>query len=511
MSIDLQKSSTFATLALLSFVVSIIPRTSEALEDPRQALVRHQAAPTSCEAIYYGIFADATTVLQHYQSPEGRIALLPESREQSHEAALEETKRRLFEIATLSPRQRERLVSSAGWDENLIRQLPLYLHGRYYPDWPEGLTIPEDPWTCVGNFESQCNSWSFKAPGWPEPTQPLFSILGHARSMEFAYRLIAFPRQERLSELFELSRSLFTREILRTNRTGLSRNIRREWAQRLARSSFVFDEIETAGSGAFMINRRGGEYNDLRYTHYPDRALLLGRDYTGYPIYRSFRNQGWFHAGSQRYWATSIDQLYVNWQFMRDPETTSDAAHVFTLGHEFSHILDTVPDRVASCLSSPESIGATPRIADDTSATTADEAFNFNSGSGTELISQVDALVNKGQFDEARVLLERNNPIQQVTESLADVLGTEVVVRFIEQTYSTPELRRQAAMGVLASLRPHYYDAEAAEIMNRAGSKQTNERRALRIVLANPKFRSLIGCSFSAPITYCLTEPSGSR
>ena len=109
------------------------------------------------------------------------------------------------------------------------------------------------------------------------------------------------------------------------------------------------------------------------------------------------------------------------------------------------------------------------------------------------------------------MLLERNNPIQQVTESLADVLGTEVVVRFIEQTYSTPELRRQAAMGVLASLRPHYYDAEAAEIMNRAGSKQTNERRALRIVLANPKFRSLIVCSFSAPITYCLTEPSGSR
>ena len=66
MSIDLQKSSTFATLALLSFVVSIIPRTSEALEDPRQA--GHQAAPTSAPSTME--YLQCHDVLQHYQSPE---------------------------------------------------------------------------------------------------------------------------------------------------------------------------------------------------------------------------------------------------------------------------------------------------------------------------------------------------------------------------------------------------------------------------------------------------------
>ncbi len=88
---------------------------------------------------------------------------------------------------------------------------------------------------------------------------------------------------------------------------------------------------------------------------------------------------------------------------------------------------------------------------------------------------------------------------EQITEAVADYMGVLVANQFIREKYSDPQLRREAALSVLKAFPPELYSEDADKIMSRVNSKKPFEYRALRILLANPDFRELIGCQFEGP------------
>ncbi len=203
-------------------------------------------------------------------------------------------------------------------------------------------------------------------------------------------------------------------------------------------------------------------------------------------------------------------------------KTSNPAADAFVLGHELGHLPDWIPPQIASCLASPQSIKAsesfrgklerayfqvdleqeyrrqTEGAQKNRPALDAGVAeMDFASGRGTENILSVETLLEEGNLSQAKRILDKNSVPDQIPEAAADYIGAIAVARFIQTSYPTPEKKRAAGLAVLASMPPMLYSPQAAEIMNRAGSKQTNERRVLRILLANSEFRKLIGCSFA--------------
>lgn len=83
----------------------------------------------------------------------------------------------------------------------------------------------------------------------------------------------------------------------------------------------------------------------------------------------------------------------------------------------------------------------------------------------------------------------------QRVETVADFYATEMTVEEIEALPA--DKRKAAAEDVLRALPPTMYPDDARAALDYVGSKKTNEGRVFGILLANPKFRDILGCKFS--------------
>jgi hypothetical protein len=84
----------------------------------------------------------------------------------------------------------------------------------------------------------------------------------------------------------------------------------------------------------------------------------------------------------------------------------------------------------------------------------------------------------------------------QMDEAFADYQGVSLAVDYINKKMKTPGEKREAALAILRSFPPELYTDEVHSLMSRVGAKKPNEDRVLRILLANPDFRSFLGCEF---------------
>ncbi len=214
---------------------------------------------------------------------------------------------------------------------------------------------------------------------------------------------------------------------------------------------------------------------------------------------------------------------------------SSRAAAAFTMGHELAHLMDWGNKDLVSCLEKDTSIAARRTIADPFALQFIDMSElikpipltedlkkileeldkkeaeenakkkggggdTYNSGRGTSQVNSIAKLLDEGKIEEAQAALndlEKTGVLpDQMTEHVADAFGTLAVTDFIKKNYP-PEKRRAAALAVLFSRPPQLYVGQAADIANKIGSKQTNERRVFRILLANEEFRNFIGCEFA--------------
>lgn len=193
----------------------------------------------------------------------------------------------------------------------------------------------------------------------------------------------------------------------------------------------------------------------------------------------------------------------------------SDAVKAFILSHELSHILDWGKEEVTSCLSSSKSLGAIYfhhyseydiKLLDKIMIGADLKDFikrnsDFEHGAGTQDVAKVEDLLESGNLDDAITYTGRQN---QIPEALADYYATMAVTTYVKDNYYFNQ--KEAALDVLRYFKPHLYKPEVAEVMNKVGSKKTNEERALKIVLANKDFRELIGCNFEKATPLDCTE-----
>jgi hypothetical protein len=209
-----------------------------------------------------------------------------------------------------------------------------------------------------------------------------------------------------------------------------------------------------------------------------------------------------------------ISTLY--WTSSRLHAVQSRAANVFFLGHELSHIGNWSPALTRRCLSSPFSIGARLGIffswPDILRPKKEESHGGFAQGEGTARISELMRLLETNDLSAARLnellttlrFSEMNLP-SQMSEAIADFWATEVVADFIATNYPTPFSQKKAAQAVLFQLPPHLFIGSAAKLMNTLGSKQTNERRVTRIILAHPKMQRFLDCKpeKESELLYC--------
>jgi hypothetical protein len=127
----------------------------------------------------------------------------------------------------------------------------------------------------------------------------------------------------------------------------------------------------------------------------------------------------------------------------------------------------------------------------------------FYSGFGTESVLEMEKLILSGKIDEAKKMFEQRKKVGlplQINEAVGDYNGVNAAVEFIENSpdiYPTRESRQKAAEAILFAYPPMLYPGEGGKIMDKVGSKPTNETRVLRLFLANKRFRSLLGCELS--------------
>ncbi len=185
----------------------------------------------------------------------------------------------------------------------------------------------------------------------------------------------------------------------------------------------------------------------------------------------------------------------------------SKAARAFLMGHELGHVVDAVPKELAQCLARPQALGINinyTKFSDSTRSTQAPASNKFYYGRGTELVKEFDDLLREGRRDDALLLfkeLRKKGKLKsQAAEAVSDYVGIISAVDFIKKNYATPEARRNAALAVMFAHPPHLWGSDADEaIMDKVGSKMTNQKRVLRGMLANSEFRSLVGCQFENP------------
>lgn len=181
----------------------------------------------------------------------------------------------------------------------------------------------------------------------------------------------------------------------------------------------------------------------------------------------------------------------------------SPTANGFYASHELGHGVSNKVESLVACLSKPDAADAGshkfPKLSNP-------HGSNFESGAGTQAVKRIESLLveaaRNGEMDradlEAAVLSKSGIEYlpSQMDEALADYWGVRVVTEYIKKHAQTSEQKRNAALAVLFAWPPHLYLPEAAKIMNKVGSKQTNEERVFRIILAYPEFRQLLGCGY---------------
>lgn len=226
------------------------------------------------------------------------------------------------------------------------------------------------------------------------------------------------------------------------------------------------------------------------------------------------------------------------------------ATPIFWEAHEFSHLMQWTSPAIARCLQrSLDTRMIDIPFSNSTLSVKIREIRDggFTEGLGTHLVPIFNAMVANGDTQEAELLISllkkeklllSNDPQwealkkaierssrksrrniatiisllklglpEQITESAADNIATLVAVDYIKTNYKDPEQRRKAALDILRTFRPHLYSKESAHIMNQVGAKKDNETRALKIILANPEFRELVGCQFEGPTPRNCNEP----
>lgn len=273
---------------------------------------------------------------------------------------------------------------------------------------------------------------------------------------------------------------------------GQEKAIRSEWAQRVQKTEMVFDP---EGGGAFY--KKSKIHSDLEARH----CMNCGKnknealDLNGEPIQQDLNKE----------YDTSII-----WQSDRTLGVQTDSANVFVLSHELSHSIEWARDSVKQCLSSAESYGArldSKQTAEKKIKSTLErfkEIFHmeFNSGYGTELVEDYKyKLLNQKASDVYKEVSEfekSGNAPPQIAEAVADLYATEVTTKYIKKNYKTDHDKKMAALGVLYSFPPNLFTPEAEAVMNKAGSKKTNEQRVFKILLAHPEFRKILGCEFES-------------
>jgi hypothetical protein len=221
----------------------------------------------------------------------------------------------------------------------------------------------------------------------------------------------------------------------------------------------------------------------------------------------------------------------IYWGRNRLMGVESRAANSFTLGHELSHTLDWAPANLVQCLEgqldAPDREAARRlkkagvvlfegEVTESKSSTTPeillsprDRSFEgVTHGAGTEqagaFLKLGDLSPIKGGLDlDGLPQLSENLKGQRNREAVGDYLGIEVATKFIEGNYKTTEDRRQAARAILFFWNPLLLNEQDSIRMNYLGSKRTNESRVFRILLANKRFRSLLGCELQNPVKEC--------
>ena len=201
----------------------------------------------------------------------------------------------------------------------------------------------------------------------------------------------------------------------------------------------------------------------------------------------------------------------------------SRAANAFILGHELAHSLHNwVPQPIEACLARRNSIGAHHEIPCNQPSKSEpvieyeqlqrmieeiDKNHRYsdaNYGAGTFSYRKNRTTVDNATSEEelAKALKDLQKTVadgchpEQFTEAYADYVGIAAATEFILKNYSTADQRRNAALAVIFAMPPSGYRSNVSTLLNKIGSKQTNERRVLRILLSHQKFRRLIGCEF---------------
>jgi len=182
-------------------------------------------------------------------------------------------------------------------------------------------------------------------------------------------------------------------------------------------------------------------------------------------------------------------------------------ANAFFLSHEMAHLIDWVPIETAKCLASEKSIGANateyfaglertiPRL--EVQKEFLKSPGEYYSGHGTsEIVRVLQDMRNRddrGIYDAINNFAKSHSLPDQVIEAAADLYATIVLEKMV-QSRPSPAERKAAVVDILSHFPPQLFPSEIEESMNKIGSKPTNERRALRLILARKVFRDALGC-----------------
>jgi hypothetical protein len=357
-----------------------------------------------------------------------------------------------------------------------------------------------------------------------DPTENESILSGRATVTEASRKDLTFGEevmlQHALEDVFSDIKSIYLKTILSNGANTEHQQIIQEWRNRIERIKLRFSDV---GDGAFLspYRRREIQINELENTCEPIKGAAdnLGQNLVGEEI-QPIRKMDL--------------PPEILWGNGRRKNIRAAAANAFTMGHEAAHSLMWAPEKLIACLHSGASIGSSvgsrqflrymspeiirkikdellkPEHKEKISEEILQEQPHMQRGQGMgeEAVPRFEALLKQGKYEEAEAKLLMFETPNQMYEAVADHFGMKAAVSYVSNKYpgsseSAKAARKKAAIQILFSMAPEGYNDRASAILNKIGSKKLNEERVMRIILANKKFREMLGCEFArkpAPI-----------